>query len=60
MIKYASIEYFTLLDLRDKLLYRDYDKLDLISLDRLRNEVETKILQIHTQHNEQKHKTESP
>jgi len=47
MIKFGSFEYFVLLDLRDKLKYRDYDRLDLITIDKLRNEVEIKIAQIH-------------
>jgi hypothetical protein len=47
MIKYGDIEYFTLLDLRDKLKYFQYDKLDLFNLDRLRSEVEIKIEAIH-------------
>ncbi len=46
-IKFGDIEYFTLLELRDKLMYRGYDRLDLLTLDRLRNEVDIKILQIH-------------
>lgn len=47
MIHYGDIEYFTLLDLRDKLKYFNYDKLDLVNLDRLRAEVERKIEVIH-------------
>ena len=47
MIKYGDIEYFTLLDLRDKLKYIQYDKLDLQNLVRLRSEVEIKIEAIH-------------
>lgn len=46
MIKFASIQYFELLDLRTKLKSRALDKLDLINLDKLRNEVEMKIQQI--------------
>lgn len=49
-IKYGDIEYFTLLDLRDKLKYFQYDKLDLINLDRLKSEVEIKIEAIHLEH----------
>lgn len=54
MIKFASTEYFTLLDLRDKLKYMDYDKLDLLSLDKLRYEVEIKIKAIDHEHSKQK------
>jgi hypothetical protein len=46
-IKYGDIEYFTLLDLRDKLKYFQYDKLDLVNLDKLRIEVAIKIEAIH-------------
>lgn len=46
MIKFGSIEYFTLLDLQSKLKYRAYDKLDLEQLNRLRYEVEVKIKSI--------------
>lgn len=42
-IKFGSIEYFELLSFRDKLKSRHLDKLDLLSLDRLRNEVAVKI-----------------
>jgi predicted nucleotidyltransferase len=42
-IKYGSIEYFTLLDLEDKLKSWKYNKLDLLTLDTLRAEVEMKI-----------------
>ena len=45
-IEFASIEYFVLLDLQSKLLRLDYNKLDLDNLDRLRAEVERKILAI--------------
>ena len=51
MIKFGDIEYFTLLDLRDKLKYQQYHKLDLVNLDRLRSEVEIKIEAIHLEHN---------
>ena len=46
MIKFGDIEYFTLLDLRDNLQSRRYDKLDLFNLDKLRNEIELKIRRI--------------
>ena len=46
MIEFGDTEYFTLLRLRDELKYRQYDRLDLVSLDRLRNEIDTKIKQI--------------
>ena len=54
MIKYGDIEYFTLLDLRDKLKYDHYDRLDLTKLDVLRSEVEIKIEAIHLAHKESK------
>lgn len=47
MIKFGDIAYFTLLGLEQKLKYRSYDKLDLICLDKLRNEVDTMIKAIH-------------
>lgn len=43
MIKFGSIEYFELLSFYDKLKSRHLDKLDLLSLDRLRTEVAIKI-----------------
>ncbi len=42
------MEHMALLDFSDKLKYRMLDRLDLINLDRLRNEVELKIMEIHT------------
>jgi len=42
-IKYGSIEYFMMLDFRDRLRYRNLDKLDLEYLDRLRGEIDSKI-----------------
>jgi len=42
-IKYGSIEYFMMLDFRDRLKYRNLDKLDLEYLDRLRGEIDSKI-----------------
>jgi hypothetical protein len=56
MIKFGDIEYFTLLELQSKLIYRGYDKLDLLTLDKLRNEVEMKIRAIHLKHEEEKAK----
>ena len=50
MIKFGDIEYFSLLDLQDKLRARSYDKLDLIVLDKLRTEIEIKIQQIEYEH----------
>lgn len=50
MIKFGDIEYFTLLDLRDKLKYYQYNKLDLVNLDKLRLEVDMKIDAIHLEH----------
>lgn len=46
-IKFGDVEYFELLELRDRLKYFRYDRLDLISLDRLRSELEIKIEAIH-------------
>jgi hypothetical protein len=54
MIKYGSVEYFELLDLRDRLKAWKYDKLGLQNLDRLRNEVSIKIEAIHLASKEQK------
>ena len=48
MIKFGSIEHMALLDFNDKLKYRMLDRLDLVNLDRLRNEIELKIMEIHT------------
>lgn len=45
-IKYGSIEYFELLSFQDKLKSKHLDKLDLVSLDRLRYEVENKLAAI--------------
>lgn len=56
MIKYGDFEYFILLDLNDKLKARDYNKLDLITLDKLRYEVEIKIAQIHAQYKQENKK----
>lgn len=53
MIRYGDIEYFTLLELNDKLKYRSYDRLDLLYLDRLRNEVESKINEINSEYKKQ-------
>lgn len=46
-IKYGSIEYFMMLDFRDKLKYKNYDRLDLEYLDRLRGEIDSNIAKIH-------------
>ena len=46
-IKYGDVEYFELLELRDRLKYFRYDRLDLLSLDRLRSELDIKIQAIH-------------
>lgn len=53
MIKYGSIEYFTLEGLRDKLRDRHYDKLDLQYLDKLKMEIDLKIKAINQQYHEQ-------
>jgi len=47
MIKFGDINYFTLINLQDKLKYVAYDKLDLNYLDKLRMEVDIKVEQIH-------------
>lgn len=47
MIKYGDIEYFALLELNDRLKDRMLNRLDLVNIDRLRNEVEIKIMAIH-------------
>lgn len=54
MIKFGDIEYFTLLDLRDKLKNYYYGRLDLTNLDKLKLEVEMKIEAIHLKHKEEK------
>lgn len=46
MIKYGDIEYFALLELNDRLKDRMLNRLDLVNVDRLRNEVELKIMAI--------------
>lgn len=55
-IKYGSVEYFTLLDLNERLQAWKYDKLDLLNLDKLRSEVEMKIAKITAIHQEAKEK----
>lgn len=50
MIKYGDIEYFALLELNDRLKDRMLNRLDLVNVDRLRNEVEMKILEIHNKY----------
>jgi hypothetical protein len=42
-IKYGSVEHMTLLGFRDILFANKYNKLDLISLDRLKTEVVLKL-----------------
>jgi len=63
-IKFGSIEYFELLSFQDKLKNRNLDKLDLLTLERLRSEVAMKIEVINydennrrmkNSNNEQKH-----
>lgn len=46
MIKYGDIEYFALLELNYRLKDRMLNRLDLVNIDRLRNEVELKIMAI--------------
>lgn len=55
-IKFGDIEYFTLLDLQQKLKRWDYDRLDLLSLDKLRLEVEIKIKQINLEEDKRREK----
>lgn len=50
MIKYGSIEYFTLLELQDTLKSPKYSKLDLITLMKLRTEIAIKLGAIHDKH----------
>jgi hypothetical protein len=50
MIKYGSIEYFELLDLRDRIASDKYNKFDLVNLDKLRFEVNNKIAAIELSH----------
>ena len=49
-IKYGSTQYFGLLDFQDKINYRGYEKFDLVTLDKLRAEVEIKIKAINLEH----------
>ena len=51
MIKYGDIEYFSLLNLQDKLKAWSYTNLDLQYLDKLRMEIDIKIKAIHEEHN---------
>jgi predicted nucleotidyltransferase len=51
-IKYGDIEYFTLVDLSDKLKNIHYNKLDLVNLDKLKLEIDMKIQKIHNDRNE--------
>lgn len=53
-IEYGTIEYFSLLDLSDRLKAWKWDKLDLQNLDKLRLEVEQKIAAIHLEAKEKK------
>ena len=53
-IDYGTVEYFTLLDLSDRLKAWKYDKLDLLNLDKLRLEVEQKIAAIQLEAKEKK------
>ncbi len=52
----ASINFFTLLRLQRELRAWDYDKLDLINLDRLRDEIAIKIESINRQETQMKNK----
>jgi len=55
-IKFGSIEYFELESFQDKLKNRCLDKLDLISLDRLRTEVAMKLAAINEEENNRRMK----
>lgn len=54
MIKYGDIEYFALLELNDRLKDRMLNRLDLVNVDRLRNEIEMKILEINNKYKTEK------
>jgi hypothetical protein len=58
-IKYGSIEYFMMLDFRDRLTYRNLDKLDLEYLDRLRGEIDSKIAVINYRETERINKVKN-
>lgn len=53
-IEYGTVEYFTLLDLSDRLKAWKYDKLDLQNLNKLRFEIEQKIAAIQLEAEEKK------
>ena len=55
-MKFGSIEYFELLSFQDKLKNRNLDKLDLITLDRLRTEVAIKVEAINLEENNRRMK----
>ena len=55
-IKFGDTEYFTLLNLNDKLKFRDYERLGLENLDKLRADVEMKIEAIHLVYNQEREK----
>lgn len=48
-IKFGDIKYYTLLNLRDKINSRSFRDVDLISLDKLKIELEIKIKAIETE-----------
>jgi hypothetical protein len=54
MIKFGDIAYFELLRFRDRLKNRELDRMDLVNLDRLRNEVQMKIDVIDNQERERR------
>ena len=56
MIEFGSVEYFTLLRLRDLLCQRQYDNLDLKCLDTQKNELDIKIKKIELTYYETKNK----
>ena len=59
MIKYGTIEYFTLEGLRDKLRGHQYDKLDLLFLDKLKMEIDIKLKAIQNEYTERLQRSKS-
>jgi hypothetical protein len=54
MIKFGDIDYFVLLDLQTKLKAWKYNKLGLLTLDKLRLEVDSLVEAIHLEDNERR------
>lgn len=55
-IKFGDISYFTLLRLQDTLKSIDFNRLRLLSFDKLRNEVDMKVDQIDHEEKERRKK----